>query len=128
MSSIKPAQLGEALAEILGQYKDSKVEQVNAAGERAIKKLVKLTKKTAPKDSGDFAKHLTYKETQMPMGDKEYTWGASAPKHRVTHLLVHGHATVNGGRVEGSSFLSDALAEVLPEYEREVEEAVQNAN
>lgn len=125
--SIKASDLGKAIAEQLALYSEEAVEEVNAAGERAIKKLVSLTKKTAPKrpKGGDFAKSITYtSKVNSATGDKEFTWGAKAPKHRLTHLLVHGHAKPDGGRVPGDPFLENAMDKVLPEYEREVEEAL----
>lgn len=123
-AKIKPEDLGKALAEQLTIYHADKLEKVNAAGEKAAKQLVKLTKKSAPKASGDFAKSLTYTAETKTGGDKAYTWGAKAPHHRRTHLLVHGHPTVNGKRVKGDPFLENALATVLPEYENDVEEAL----
>lgn len=122
--TIRPQDLGDAIAEQLTIYHADKLEKVNAAGEKAAKKLVKLTKKSAPKDSGDFAKSLTYTAEKKTGGDIAYTWGAKAPHYRLTHLLVHGHPTVNGKRVKGDPFLDNALATVLPEYENDVEEAL----
>lgn len=124
---ISPAALPDALRRELDQYHSRVVDQVNEAGETAAKALVKKTKATAPKRSGDFRKSLTYKaETVGIYGTKQYTWGARAPHYRLTHLLVHGHPTVDGGRVPGSPFLQNALDSVLPEYIRAVEEAVKN--
>lgn len=124
-TSIKPSDLGKAISEELTLYHEDVVERVNEAGEKAIKALVKKTKATAPKRFGDFRKALTYTEERNPVtGDKEFTWGAKAPHHRRTHLLVKGHAKQNGGRVPGDPFLENAMAEVLPEYERNVEEAL----
>ena len=54
------------------------------------------------------------------------TWYVKAPDYRLTHLIVHGHATKDGGRTRGNPFLKNALDEVLPEYEREVEEVLKN--
>lgn len=119
--SIKPHDLGDAIAEQLTQYHADVVKRLNAAGLKAIKKLVSLTKKNAPKDSGDYAKSITFQQTDLFTGDAEYTWGAKAPHYRKTHLLVNGHATVNGGRVPGDPFLEKALESVLPEYEEDVE-------
>ena len=127
--SIKATDLGDAIAEQLALYCEGKVEEVNAAGERAVKKLVSLTKKTAPRrpKGGDYAKSITHTvKTISATGDKEFTWGAKAPHHRLTHLLVHGHAKPNGGRTRKDPFLENALDKVLPEYEREVEEALKN--
>lgn len=126
-TTIKASDLGTAIAEQIALYHEDVVEEVNAAGEAAIKNLVKITRKTAPKDSGDFSKSLTYvSKENMATGDKEFTWGAKAPHHRLTHLLVNGHETVNGDRVDGDPFLEDALEVVLPEYEKQVEEALKN--
>lgn len=121
---IAPSQLGAALASELSLYAQEVIDDVNAAGEQAIKKLVKITKGTAPSQSGRFAKSLTYVDVTKPTGDKEFIWGAKAPLHRITHLVVKGHATVNGGRAAGNPFLENAMETVLPEYERAVEEAI----
>ena len=125
--SIKPEALGKAITEQLSLYHEDVVEKVNAAGEKAVKALVKKTKKTAPKRSGDYRKSITSAEKEFPAtGDKEYTWGAKAPHFRLTHLLVNGHQKPNGGRVPGDPFLENALADVLPEYEKDVEEAIKH--
>lgn len=123
--SINPADLGEALSEMLTMCREEVTEAVNAAGERAVKKLVRLTKKTAPKKSGKYRKAITYtEETNAATGDKEFTWGAKSPHSRLTHLLVNGHPTVNGDRIPGDPFLENALNVVLPEYEKEVAEVL----
>lgn len=123
--TIKPADIGKAISDELTLYHKDVLERVNAAGDKAVKALVKITKATAPKDSGDFRKAITSQaKTQPATGDKTFIWGVKAPHHRRTHLLVHGHAKQNGGRVPGDPFLQNALDQVMPEYEKEVEEAV----
>lgn len=123
--SIKPTDLGKAITEQLTLYHADVIEQVNAAGAKAVKALVSKTKKTAPKRSGAFRKAITSTETTNPTtGDKEFTWGAKAPHYRLTHLLVNGHQKPKGGRVQGDPFLENALEEILPEYEKDVEEAI----
>ena len=123
--TIKPADISQAIEQELTTYHKRVVDRVNLAGEDAAKALVKKTKATAPKKSGDYRRSLAYKtETNTASGDKRYTWGARAPHSRLTHLLVHGHAKKNGGRVKGDPFLQNALDEILPDYEKAVEEAV----
>ena len=123
--SIKPSDLGDAIAEALGLYHEGVVQAVNAAGERAAKKLVQITKKTAPKRTGDYRKALTYTAKEnSATGDGEDTWGAKGKHGRLTHLLVKGHPTGNGGRTTGDPFLQNALDTVRPEYEKEVQAAL----
>ncbi len=125
--TIKAADLGKAIEQELTTYHKDVIKRVNLASLNAVKALVSRTKATAQKKSGAFRRAITYKEAeQTASGDKTYVWGAKAPEHRKTHLLVNGHAKVNGGRVPGDPFLANALAEVLPGYVEEVKEAVKN--
>lgn len=113
----------KALRETLTMYAAEITEAIDEAGREAVEKLVKITRKTAPRDSGDFAKNITSRAIRRPSGTV-YEWGVKAPHHRKTHLLVHGHPTANGDRVDGDPFLQDALEIVIPEYEKKVREAI----
>jgi hypothetical protein len=125
-TTIHPGNLGDAIEDYLGLYHEGMIEKVNAAGEKAVKDLVQKTKATAPKRSGKFKKNIAWKALDDGHGGKRFVWHVKAPDHRVTHLLVHGHAKRGGGRVEGDPFLTNAVADVLPEYERAIEEALRN--
>ncbi len=123
--TIKLTNISEAIQEELTTYHKNIIERVNEAGKEAAEKLKQLTKANAPKDSGSFKKNIAVKEETNPAtGMKEYTWHVKPPDHRITHLLVHGHAKRNGGRTKADPFLKNALATVLPEYEESVEEAL----
>ena len=124
--AIKPEQLGEAIAQNLSMYHENVIERVNAAGEKAVKDLVKKTKATAPEATGSFKKNIAWKKVDTGLGHKVFVWHVKAPDHRITHLLVHGHATKNGGRTKANPFLKNALDAVLPDYERDVQEAIKN--
>ena len=121
---VKPKDLGDAIAQELTVYHDDVAERINQRGREAVDKLVKLTKATAPTGKrGSFRRHIAADERQVKRHMKLFTWYVKAPDYRLTHLLVHGHATKNGGRTKGNPFLQNALDQVLPEYEKEVEEA-----
>ena len=125
--SIKPTDLSEAIQQELTVYHEGVIERVNAAGKTAIAKLKKLTKASAPVASGSFRKNIATKEETNPAtGMKSHIWYVKPPDHRITHLLVHGHATRTGGRTRANPFLKNALATVLPEYEENVKEALKN--
>lgn len=122
---VKPEALAAAIQQELEEWSGEVKERMNDAGRESIDKLVKMTKASAPKKSGKFRRAITSEESTNAMGAKTYTWGAKAPSHRVTHLLVHGHANRGGGRTPGNPFLESALSTILPEYEKAVKEAVE---
>lgn len=122
--AIKPGDLGKALQQTLTVYHEGAVERVNAAGQASAEKLKKLTKASAPVASGSFRKNIAVKEMDRGHGMKVFVWHVKKPDHRLTHLLVHGHATRTGGRTKADPFLKNALDTVLPEYENAVKEAL----
>lgn len=125
--TIKPSDLGAAIQQELTVYHEGVTERVNAAGKASIAKLKKLTKASAPVASGSFRKNIATKEETSPAtGMKAFIWYVKPPDHRITHLLVHGHATRTGGRTRANPFLKNALEAVLPEYEENVKEALKN--
>lgn len=125
--SIKPEDLGAAIERELTTYHESILERINSAGLEAVKKIAKLTKATAPVGiRGDYKRSITSGEVRKSKHGNTYAWYVEAPNHRLTHLLVNGHATRNGGRTKPDPFLKNAVDQVLPEYEESVEEAIKN--
>lgn len=119
-------QLSAALQETLDVYHKGVTDAVNEATEKAAKSLVKRTKATAPVGArGSFRKNITSKKLKTALNGDTYVWYVKPPDHRLTHLLVHGHETRNGGRAKSDPFLQNALNATLPEYEADVREAVQ---
>jgi len=125
-NTIRPADLGGAIADGLTLYSQAVTEEINRASEEAVKTLAKKTKATAPVASGSYKKNISSKLLKKGDRGDTYVWYVKAPDHRLTHLLVHGHATRNGGRTKKNPFLQNALDEVLPDYEKAIEEAVQH--
>lgn len=125
---IRPEDLGGAIERELTIYAERVTEGVAEKGRQAMSKLVKLTKATAPvgKRSRHFKSRITSTEQDAGHGNKRFVWHVKAPDHRLTHLIVHGHATKDGGRTKSNPFLKNALDQVLPEYEKSIEEVLKN--
>ena len=125
--SIKLADLGATLEEELTMYHEDVTQKVNKLSRDAVSKLVKLTRQTAPEGArGSYKKNITSKLVKKSPRGETHAWCVNAPDYRLTHLLVHGHATRDGGRTKSNPFLQNAVDQVLPEYEKNVEEAVKN--
>ena len=134
--NIKAGELGSAIERELSIYGQEIQDGIVNATAEAMEKLVKKTKATAPKDKrGSFRKNITAdyqglnrrgnrSKGQFRGRTFRATWYVKAPDHRLTHLIVHGHATKDGGRTKANPFLQNALDEVLPEYEKAVEEVL----
>lgn len=124
--TITADKLAKAVEQELTTYHEDVLEKLRAATRSSMEQLVKKTRATAPKATGAFRRHISgdFKGLARGLNTVNATWYVKAPHYRLTHLLVHGHAKVNGGRVEGDPFLENALAEVLPDYEKAVEEAI----
>ncbi len=121
---VAPSELGDALGEVLTLYAQDVADGINAVGEETMAKLVEETRRTAPIDSGAFRRAISSQCIKRLTGDA-FIWYAKGRQGRLTHLLVHGHAKRDGGRVPGSPFLANALKHLLPEYEKRVKEVVE---
>lgn len=123
--NIKPGDLGAAIEQELTIYHAEVVEKLDAAGDAAVKQLVKRTKATAPEGArGSFKRNIAGKRLKKDANGSTHVWYVKPPDHRLTHLLAHGHATKDGGRTKANPFLKNAVDDVLPEYEKAVEEAI----
>ena len=120
--------ISEALRKELGLYHSNVINSITIVTEEQMKKLVKDSKAKAPK--GKRKKHyksrISSKVTMKTSTGYAKTWYVKAPDYRLTHLILNGHATRNGGRVEGNDFLSPIVEEVTTEYIQKLEEVVSN--
>lgn len=127
--SIKVTDLGAAITQELTLYHQDVTEQVDRISDESVKKLAKLTRSTAPVgERGEFRKSIASKRLAKSLNGSTYVWYVRAPNYRLTHLLVHGHATKDGGRTRANPFLQNALDQVLPEYEAAIERTLKNGN
>lgn len=125
--SLKPEDLGGAIAEELTIYHQDTTATLNELSRQATKDLVSKTRATAPVGArGSFRKNIASKRVKQTRNGDTYAWYVKPPDHRLAHLLAHGHATRDGGRTRADPFLQNACDVVLPEYEKNVEEAIKN--
>ena len=90
------------------QELDAYREDVQEAVEKAVKETAKQTtaelRSISPEgDTGEYAKHWSYKRDKNLSGRHRYDMVvySKKPEYRITHLLEKGHAKRNGGRVDG---------------------------
>lgn len=116
--------LDKAIAGALEEYNADVQSKLRTLVDNAMRKLVKLTKATAPRDTGAYVKYIASKTTSDTPTNYAKTWYVREERAYLTQLLNFGHAKVNGGRVEGTHFLDFAKKQVVEEYLDAVKEAL----
>lgn len=126
---VKPEDLADAISSELFIYSKHLTERINVTGLNTIKELTRRTKADAPRGKRleHYYQSIDYFTVHRGMWrSKSYTWYVKDPEYRLTHLLVWGHQTRNGGRTRPDLFLQSAVDSLLPKYEKDVEEAIKN--
>lgn len=127
---IRPEELSSAISKQLELYQEKVIEKVDKLTAKSAKELLRITQDTAPFNAKHHGKHyvscIAVKKDSSRIGTASYTWYVKPPCYRLTHLLVNGHATQNGGRTKKDPFLKNACDKVLPEYEAGVEKIVKD--
>lgn len=124
--TITPDKLATAIERELTIYHEDINEKLREVTRNSMADLVRKTRNTAPAKSGNFKRHIAGDFRGLKRGNRKVsaTWYVKDPHYRLTHLLVHGHATKDGGRTKADPFLQNALNEILPAYEEAVKEAI----
>ena len=124
---IDSQELNDAIHAMLTSYSEDVGNNLYRVGRKAIKDLEAKTIDTAPIGRrGRFRDYIATKSERDRLGTSTHTWYVKSPEYRLTHLLVHGHATRNGGRTEPNPVLHNAWDEVREQYLKDAEEAVKN--
>lgn len=132
-NNIAIGDIATAIAEELNNYRREVVDKaVMVETKKSMKALVKQTKATAP--VGKRAKH--YKDNiASKVQDKKIAaygtsysevWYVKGADYRLSHLLNNGHALRNGGRYEGTKFITKATEEVETAYLENLKKAIEN--
>ena len=128
--SIKITDLDKTLTQELTLYAEDVTRRVDKIGQASVQEIVRITQDTAPFDAKAYHQHyadlIASKVVKKRATGNTYVWYVKAPGHRLTHLLVKGHETKDGGRTRADPFLQNACDKVLPEYEAAIERTIKN--
>lgn len=126
--SVGVDQLAEAIEQELTIYSQEVTDKLKKQAKQSMNELVKATKADAP--VGRRQKHyrdsITSKKESENARSVNYVWYVKGSDYRLSHLLENGHALKNGGRVEGTHFISKNTDQIIENYLKAVEEIVRN--
>ena len=118
--------LADAIGERLTVYQSETARKILGVTKSTMKRFVKITKQTAPRRTGKFAKAIRSTVEDNGITGSKGIWYVGGKEYRLTHLIVNGHQLRQGGRTKGNPFLENALEEIADEYIKGIEEAVKN--
>lgn len=128
--SVKIEDLSNAIREELEIYDRDIAQKIKRQAVKSIKQCVETTKLTAPvgKRTKHYRDDIAWRTLEDTYRKTVVQWYVKAPNYRLSHLLNNGHATKNGGRVEGTNFITRAHDETVRDYEKKIEDIIKNAN
>ena len=97
--TIKADQLAQEIVKILDDYRDTTIDKMKEAVDKAAKQAVNELKTSSPKRTGAYAKDWAAKKDRKA---NKWAYGKvvyNKKHYRLTHLLEKGHRKVNGGMV-----------------------------
>ena len=118
--------LADAIGERLTVYQSETARKILGVTKSTMKRFVKITKQTAPRRTGKFAKAIRSTVEDNGITGSKGIWYVGGKEYRLTHLIINGHQLRQGGRTKGNPFLENALESVADEYIKGIEEAVKN--
>lgn len=110
--------LANEISRALKTYTAEVTEGMEKVKEEVAKETVKQLKRTSPRLTGNYAKGWRTKK----VGTAQVIHNAT--NYQLTHLLEHGHAKVNGGRVAGIPHIGPAEEKAIDEYTKRVEKVI----
>ena len=113
-------QLADAVNEQLEEYSKLTAQTVKTAVTKAGNSVKDTIKDTAPVKTGRYAKSWRTKKTKETSTELEVTV-YSPSRYMLAHLLEHGHAKRNGGRVRAIPHIAPAEEAAEEQLMRDIE-------
>lgn len=121
MSIDLAAEIEKAMKE---QY-DLANEVVEKAVDKVAKDTVNELKSSSPHKSGKYSEGWARQEGKTATRSKSaVVWNKK--RYRLTHLLEHGHAKVNGGRVAARPHIGAAEQKAIKAFEGELRRGIEH--
>lgn len=119
----------EGLADAVMKELEDYADVIDADMRKAVTKAGQTVRKdisaNAPKRHGDYARSWTTKKTRQTARSLEVTV-YSRNRYQLAHLLEHGHAKRNGGRIRAQVHIALAEEKGIRQLEEDIKRSIRN--
>jgi len=117
--AIDISQIANEINRSLREYANGVGDEIEEIAERLAKEGVRKLKATSPVRNGKYRRGWRAKKVNG-------VWTVyNATSYQLTHLLENGHAKVDGGRVSPVVHIRPVEEQLIEDFMREVERAIQ---
>lgn len=120
MPSIKAEDLAITIKASLEEWESDKWAKIEQLADEKGAELLERVKSDAPVMTGKYKRGFKVKKDKTYRQIKVTVYNKSKRKS-LMHILEHGHASANGGRVDGIPHLRDNEKEVNEEFYKEAQ-------
>ena len=113
---------GAAIAEALAEYDQEIADATKRITDEVAKEAVDALKKSSPKLTGSYRKGWRKKQSYADKRTKRNTV-YNETDYQLTHLLEHGHASRNGGRVRAIQHIAPVEQAAIEALQERIEAA-----
>ena len=124
MSKTTVGNMAEAIMKELDEYSELASDSVKTAVKAAAKTVKTEISANAPVRTGKYKKSWTTKTTDESSNSLHITVH-SKNRYQIAHLLEHGHAKRNGGRVKAIPHIAPAEEIGVEQLERDIKSALE---
>lgn len=111
--------ISNEITRALQQYSSEVEKSLEKSKEKVAKEAVKTLKSTSPSETGSYKKGWRVKQ----VGTAKVIHNAT--DYQLTHLLEHGHAKKNGGRVAPIVHIKPVEEKAIEDFERAIREEIE---
>ena len=138
-NKISITQLSTEIQDILNKNAATITNKVKILSKNTAEELTKNTKKDAPVKTGEYKRHISYKNTKETSTSATYTWYVKDPEYRLSHLISNGHKLVVGsgphnkvplerGETKSNDYLRKNVENAEKNFIKGIEEIIKNAD
>lgn len=118
-------QMAGELMKIMDDVRETSADELKKSIRQAGKDIASEIKQTAPRETGKYAS--SWRSSVVSEGAESIQVTVYSPnRYQIAHLLEHGHAKRNGGRVRAIPHIEPAEEKIMGQMESDLKRSIES--